>query len=477
MLRTPEQYLESLRDSRCVYYRGERVADVTTHPELSIGAHHCAIDYRLALDPSHQELATYTENRELLHRYFKSPTSAEDLLRRRELIELGTRAGRGVVQLIKEIGTDFLFAHSIVAHQMEERLKTPYHEHLQVYHRLVARADLALAVAQTDVKGDRSLGPSEQEHPDYYIRVVDRQRNGIVVRGAKAHTTNAVFANELIVLPTRNLTEADRDYALAFAVPANARGIKFIVSPFSGEGQSLFHQPVSSRHRMFESLTIFDDVFVPWERVFLCGEWQFAGPLALGFVQFHRFTAVSYKLPLLDLLIGSAMLAAEANGLEKAGHVREKLSRLVAYRETVRALTVAAAHEHRMMAPGVAVPNPVVTNIAKQYFAEHYHSMVQKVQDIAGGLLVTGPSEEDALSPETRGDIIKYLGGRKGFGALNRLKVFNLIRDLMASDFGGYHEVLAIHAEGSLEAQKLTILREFEAATCRAFAAECAGLE
>jgi len=476
-MRTPEQYLESLRDGRSVYYRGERVADVTTHPELSVGARHCAIDYRLALAPAHQELATYEENRETLNRYFKLPVSAEDLLRRRELIELGTRAGRGVVQLIKEIGTDFLFAHTIVARQMEERLRAPYLEHLQVYHRLVARADVALAVAQTDVKGDRSLGPSEQEHLDYYVRVVDRQRDGIVVRGAKAHTTNAVFANELIVLPTRNLTEADKDYALAFAIPANAKGLRFIVSPFSGEGHSTLHHPISSRHRMFDSLTIFDDVVVPWERVFLCGEWQFSGPLALGFVQFHRFTAVSYKLPLLDLLIGGAMLVAEANGIEKAGHVREKLSRLIAYRETVRALTVAAAHEHRMMAPGVAVPNPVVTNIAKQYFAENYHAMVQKVQDIAGGLLVTGPAEEDLASAETKRDIAKYLGGRKGFGATNRLRVFNLIRDLMASDFGGYHEVLAIHAEGSLEAQKLTIFREFETTACRAFAAECAGLE
>src|SRR3990172_1595150 len=158
-MRTPEQYLESLRDGRSVYYRGERVADVTTHPELSVGARHCAIDYRLALAPAHQELATYEENRETLNRYFKLPVSAEDLLRRRELIELGTRAGRGVVQLIKEIGTDFLFAHTIVAHQMAERLKTPYHEHLEVYHRLVARADFAMAVAQTDVKGGRGPGP------------------------------------------------------------------------------------------------------------------------------------------------------------------------------------------------------------------------------------------------------------------------------------------------------------------------------
>ena len=123
------------------------------------------------------------------------------------------------------------------------------------------------------------------------------------------------------------------------------------------------------------------------------------------------------------------------------------------------------------------MPDTTITNIAKQYFAENYHAMVQKVQDIAGGLLVTGPGEEDLVNPETKADVEKYLGGRKGFGAHNRLKLFNLIRDLMASDFGGYHELLAIHAEGSLEAQKITILRGFDAAACRGFAAECANLE
>jgi 4-hydroxybutyryl-CoA dehydratase/vinylacetyl-CoA-Delta-isomerase len=128
------------------------------------------------------------------------------------------------------------------------------------------------------------------------------------------------------------------------------------------------------------------------------------------------------------------------------------------------------------MAPGVAVPNPVTTNVAKQYFAEQYHGMVQKVQDIAGGLLVTGPSEEDLTAPETKAYVERYLGGKKGFGTANRLRVMNLIRDLLTSDFGGYNEVLSIHAEGSLEAQKLTILREFDSAAARAFAAQCAYL-
>jgi aromatic ring hydroxylase len=476
-LRTAEQYLETLRDGRTVYYRGERVADVTSHPWLGVGARHCAIDYAMANDPHHRDLVRYEENGKTLNRFYKLPVSPEDLLRRREMIAEGTRAGRAIVQLIREIGTDFLFAHTIVAHAMQAKGKAPYFERLKAYHRHVAENDLSMAVAQTDVKGDRSLGPTEQEHPDYYVRVVDRQRDGIVVRGAKAHTTNSIYANEIIALPTRNLTEADGDYALAFAIPANTRGLTFIASPLSGGGSSLFHYPISSRHKMVDTLTVFDDVFVPWERVFLCGETVYAGALALGFVEFHRFTAISYKLPLLDLMIGAAMLMAEANGIEKAGHVREKLSRLIAYRETVRSLTVAAAHECSVKGPGVAVPNTTITNIAKQYFAENYHAMVQKVQDIAGGLLVTGPGEEDLANPETKAYLERYLGGKKGFGAVNRLKLMNLIRDLMASDFGGYHELLAIHAEGSLEAQKITILRGFDASACRAFAAECANLE
>ncbi len=476
-LRTVEQYLEGLRDGRAVYYRGERVADVTAHPELAIGARHCAIDYALADDPHHRELARVVEEGRLINRFYKTPRSAEDLLRRRELIAGTTYAGRAIIQLIREIGTDFLFAHAVVSHAMQERMKTPYYERLRAYHRHVADNDLAMAVAQTDVKGDRSLGPKEQEHPDYYLRIVDRQKDGIVVRGCKAHTTSSIYANEIIAIPTRTFGQGDEDYAVAVAVPANTRGLRFIVSPLSGGGRSPFHAPISSRHKIYDTLTVFDDVFVPWDRVLLCGETPYAGALALGFVEFHRFTAVSYKLPLLDLMIGAAMLMAEANGIEKAGHVREKLSRLITYRETVRALTVAAAHEFKLKGPGVAVPDTTITNIAKQYFAENYHVMVQKVQDIAGGLLVTGPGEEDLTNPETKADVEKYLGGRRGFGAHNRLKLFNLIRDLMASDFGGYHELLAIHAEGSLEAQKITILRGFDAAACRAFAAECANLE
>ena len=228
---------------------------------------------------------------------------------------------------------------------------------------------------------------------------------------------------------------------------------------------------------MIDTLTIFDDVFIPNERVFLKGEWEAAGFLANTFVEFHRFTAVSYKPPLCDLFIGAAALLADYNGIAKASHVREKMTKLITYTETVRGLSLAAAHDCRIADSGVAVPNIIFTNLAKFHFANDYHQSVSWVQDIAGGLVVTGPSEADVRNPETSGYIERFLGGVKGVGTEDRLRAINLVRDLTASTFGGYNELLAIHAEGSLEAQKITIFRDYDVERCKSLAKLAIGVE
>ena len=470
-MRTAEQYKQSLRDGREVYFEGQRVEDVTTHPVIGVAVNHAAIDYEIADDPAFRDLAVYKDAQDgrLYSRYFKIPITAEDLLKRSQLIESSTRLGNTLVVLIKEIGTDCLFALLLVAKHMDEKLGTKYLPRVRAIFEHCRDNDLAMAVAQTDVKGDRSRGPTEQTHPDYYVRIVDRRSDGIVVRGAKVHTSVTPNANELFVIPTRNLTEADKDYAVAFCIPLNTRGLKMIASPYGrGHGSSFTH-PVSSGHKMMETLTIFDDVFVPNDRVFLNGEWQFAGALAKTFVEFHRFTAISYKLPLLDLLVGSALLIAEQNGIEKAGHVREKLTWLISYAQTVRMLTKMAAIECTVK-DGIAISNTEVVNIAKLHFASNYHQALMHVQDLAGGLLVTAPGEGDLKNPETRKYIDHYLGGREGVTAEQRLRTLNLISDLTTGEFGGYQAVLAIHAEGSLEAEKLTILREYDQASAKNYA-------
>lgn len=489
-MRSAEQYKASLRDDRTVFFRGRRVEDVTTHPVLKVAVDHAAIDYELADDPGSRPLAVAKDptSGESISRYYLLPRDAEDLRRRGALIEESTRRGATLVVLIKEIGTDALFALQIIARMLDEKTGSHYLPRVRAFYDRCKREDLALAVAQTDVKGDRGRGPSEQVHPDYYVHVVDRNERGIVVRGAKVHTSVSTNANEIIVLPTRALGEADADYAVSFAVPANAPGLKLLASPYGSPAsspggepahKSEFEHPISSRHKMMETLTVFDDVFVPWERVFLCGEWQFAGPLALGFVEFHRFTAVSYKLPLVDALVGTAQLLAEMNGIDRASHVREKIVRLIAYSQTLRALADQAALSCSFQDVGdgkIAVPNQLLINVAKLHFAEGYHQAVRTVQDLAGGLLVTGPGEEDWQSPALQPLLDRFLGGKSGLSTRDRLRTINLVRDLTASDYGGYQEVLAVHAEGSLEAEKLAILRSFDGRSTRAYARWLAGL-
>src|SRR5216117_3559265 len=374
-LRTIEQYKASLRDGRLVYFQGQRVEDVTIHPAICVAVNHAAIDYEIAHDPAHRDLAVYAdrETGQEYSRYFKIPANAEDLLQRSELIEASTRLGRTVVVLVKEIGTDCLFALHLIAKQMDAQLGTKYLPCVRAMFEHCRNNDLAMAVAQTDAKGDRSRGPAEQAHPDYYVRVVDRRPGGIVVRGAKVHTSVTPNANELFVIPTRNLTEADKDYAVSFCIPLNTAGLKQIASPYGAGHDNRFTHPISSRHKMMETLTIFDDVFVPNERIFMNGEWQFAGALAKTFVEFHRFTAISYKLPLLDLLVGAGRLIAEYNGIEKAAHVREKLFWLASYAETTRALTHMACMKAVPVDLGMVIPNPTVVNIAKHHFAAHFH--------------------------------------------------------------------------------------------------------
>jgi aromatic ring hydroxylase len=227
---------------------------------------------------------------------------------------------------------------------------------------------------------------------------------------------------------------------------------------------------------MMETITIFDDVFVPWERVFLAGEYDFAGTLALGFVEYHRFTAVSYKLPLVDALIGSALLMADLNGITRAAHVRDKLTWLISYAETLRALVDMAALRGKADDQGIYAPDALTTNMAKWHFAHNYHEALQHVQDIAGGMLVTGPGVEDFANPDT-GDLLrKYLVGKPGVDGEMRTRAMNMVSDLTTGDFGGYHTVLAIHAEGSLEAEKLMISRAYDSKRTLEYAKKLAGL-
>lgn len=469
-LRTSEQFLNGLRDGREVYYRGQPVRCVPDHPELGVAARHASIDFKMAEDPDFRELAVHRNGNETYSAYYHVPQDGRDLLDRSKLIEAGTVLGATLVILIKEIGTDALFALKRVLARAQDVQGL---ERLDAFYRKCRDGDLALAVAQTDVKGDRSKRPSEQPDPDLYLRVVKERSDGIVVRGAKAHTSCAPYVDEIIVLPSRSMGLNDESWSVAFAVSAATHGLRMFTSDFLHGTDEPFTRPISTKHKMVETLTVFEDVFVPWERVFFHGRPDLAGAAALTFVEFHRFTAVSYKLPLLDALVGAGLAIAQANGVEKAGQVRDKLTWLGGYAETVRGLVELAALRCGVEA-GVAYPHVFTTNMAKWIFARDFHKAIQIVQDLSGGLLVTGPSGYDWGAPEIRPTLDKYLRG--AWPADRRLAILNVIGDLTTRLYGGYQAVLAVHAEGSLEAEKLAMLRAYDSRRALKLVMRLAGL-
>src|SRR5580704_17269207 len=470
-LRTAAQFLAGLRDAREVYYRGQRVPNVVEHPELGVAARHASIDFAMAENPKYRELAVHCEGSDEYSAYYRLPRHSQDLLARSKLIESGTAEGATLVLLIKEIGTDAPFALKRVLGRSGDAQGI---QRVEAFYRRCRDKDLAMAVAQTDAKGDRSKRPLEQSDPDMYVRVVEKRADGIVVSGAKIHTSCTPYVDEVIALPSRSMGAGDEPWTLAFAIPIGPRGLRLYASDYLHGTDDPFTRPISTTHKMVETLTVFDNVFVPWERVFYVDRPDLAGAAALTFVEFHRFTAVSYKLPLLDTLVGAGIAIAKANGIDRAGHVRDKLTWLGGYAETVRGLTQLAALRCGIE-NGVAYPDVFTTNMAKWTFARDFHRAIETLQDLAGGLLVTGPGGMDWNSPEVRPMLEKYLPA--AWPADRRMAIMNLISDLTTRLYGGYQAVLAVHAEGSIEAEKMAMFRAYDPSRPIALAMRLAGLE
>lgn len=453
---SPEQYKESLNDGRIVYYKGEAVKNVATHPDLSVCADLMAIDYEMAEDPAWRDLAVMEDpdTGAVISRYYYKPQTADDLIRAHDLIVKATELGDGYIPLAHDIGADALNAINITATIIGNQ---DYIDRIENYRKVLQEKDLATCAGVTCVKGDRMLRPSDpmQAHPDSYLRVVEKKSEGIVVRGAKIHITGAAYCNDIIAIPCRAMSEADADYAVAFAIPANTKGIRQVCRPFTSRISSL-EFPIDRPVRVHtDSLIIFDDVLVPWDRVFLCGEWQHAATMVYNFALMHRRTGCAYRIPLSEQLLGAAVAIAEYNGIAKAPHVREKITDLIIYVETLRALSKTACYDF-VMRGGVAVPNPIATNMAKYHFAHNYHDVVGIVQDLAGGLLVTAPTYKDYCHPDLHADIDKYLQGIKTVSTENRLRMFDLIRRITSADL----ETICLHGEGSPMAERMTIFME-----------------
>jgi aromatic ring hydroxylase len=463
MIKNGSEYIKSLRDGRTIYYRGTKVDDVTTHPVLSVPISHAKSFFDYREDKDLRKFLTFNDPKlGEISGFYKIPKSSDDLWYRSRLIQETTRLSGGLFNIIQAIGTDALYALMVVSKKLDNNQKN--YNNIIKYYEYLATNDLAVATAQTDVKGDRQKRPSEQSDPDLYVRVVDVRDDGVVVRGSKVHTTQSIASNEIIFLPYRAMVEGDKDHAIAFAIPTNSKGLKMIVRPMIEiEGlPSREDAPLASKHAEAETMTILDDVFVPWERVFMFREWKYAGELANLFALFHRFTAISYRTVEADLYLGAAKLSARYNNIENAPHVRDEIIDSIMYREIMyMAARVSALEPQIDSNTGIAIPNSLYTNIGKLYSNAYFPSVVKDVIDIAGGIISTLPSTEDMSNPQERVYIQKYLRGNSQFTGEERFKLLRFVRELVGGPFTGYMLGWMIHAEGSVAASKIAMLREY----------------
>jgi len=454
---SPEKYIESLKDGRVVYCNGQRIDDVTTDPILKVCRDWVAMDYILNNDPKFQDLLTEVDDEgERVSFALVPQRSREDLLRLREVVKLWARTCYGKPPGAKFVAKDGLNAVTVVSQRIDKKYGTSYAANVESYRKYLQKNDLAFAMGLTDVKGDRGLRPSKQVHPDYYVHIEEEREDGIVVSGAKMHISQAPLCNEILIAPCRAMKEDDRAYAVAFGVPVNAKGLTLIsAEPEITAESTLFDHPIAKSVFINDATLVFDKVFIPKTRVFLKGEWEFAGQVAYMFANFHRLSAETYKAMELELFTGAAAAMAEYNGIEKASHVREKLTWLAMYTEAVEVIGKAAC-EYCMAEEDtdLVYPNPMYANICKFYFADNWHQATKYIQDIAGGIVATCPSSHDYNNPEIHDMLERVLGGKAGIPTEHRLRMVKLIRDLTSC----YEDVLTIHAEGSLEAQKMSIL-------------------
>ena len=474
MIRTPEQYIESLRDGRKIYLNGERIEDITAHPQFKGSINARALSYALYDHPTFKDLLTIEEDGDRYLFLWKQPKSAEELIKRREVYITCMRWGAHM----SGMGPDALAASGIVTAKMDKELGTSYTDAVEDYRKHLRENDPAITGAITDVKGNRGLRPSAQmQHKDFYVRVVDRQKDGIYVSGAKMHISATPSTNELIVSPCRAHREEDKDYAVVFATPVNAEGITLLTSPgyFEEVGEEAeWNWPVNGRRAgVSECLIVFENVFVPWNRVFMCGEWQYSRDQAWLFGVFHRLYGSCHKVISTEQAAGIAALMAEYNGLDRYPHIQEKLAWLAMHAKIVDVMAQAGC-EHPDEYPdlGLVAPNQMYTNIAKYMFANDQHEASKLIGDITGGVASTVFTYKDWMNPEERPFIEKFLAGKDGIPTEHRLKAIRTAKDLI----GHGHDTTVIHAEGSLAAQKMMMYTAADWKRYKAIAKRIAGI-
>jgi 4-hydroxybutyryl-CoA dehydratase/vinylacetyl-CoA-Delta-isomerase len=454
---TGKQYLASLADDRVTYFEGHQIKDLLDEPAFATPARAIAAGYDRCY--SAEPGATNT--------LVLAPRSSDELRQRAEII--------GEMDLALNVTYQSLMTLLTAAPRLSG-VDPIYRDRLQAYVDDAIAADIRIAECITDAKGNRSLPPARQSDSDAYLHVVDRKSDGVVIRGAKLHISAASLCHDLLVMPTKAMKPGEEMYAITCAVPVNSPGVTVINTTYHPKGDDVRHFPVSSRSSMPDGFVVFDDVFVPSERIFLDGETANAAVFAHSLGLWERLGGITAMVRQADELVGLAQLIAEANGLSGVSHIREKIDEMAIHATLLRAGLEAALVHAQATPEGFYYPDELYTNAAKYQGAAEFGRMVRHLHDIAGGSVVTAPSIADLENPETRAYVEKYMRTGTELTGEERLRIFHTIRDLTADAFGGWYLVTNLQSGGGLFAQRIVTRRHYDMARATSYARQAAGI-
>ena len=462
-IRTGEEYIESLkgRDLK-VYLFGELVKEPVSHPMIRPSINAVARTYDLAVEEEELASSQSSISGERVNRFLHIAESAEDLVLQNKMQrKLGQLTGTCFQRCV---GMDALNSLHSTTFEIDEKHETKYHERLLEFIKMVQHENLVIGGAMTDMKGDRSLTPSEQEDPDLFLHIVDRDDKGVYVTGAKGHQTGTINSHWMIVMPTMRLLEDDKDYAIVGALPVDAPGLTYIYGRQSCDTRSMEPGDIdvgNSEYGGQETMVIFDRVFIPNEMIFMDGEYEFASMLVERFTCYHRRSYVC-KTGLGDVLIGAAAAIAEYNGVPKVSHIKDKIIEMTHLNESIYAAGIAASYQSHKMKSGVFLNDDMLANVCKHNVTRLPYELARLAQDVAGGILVTLPSEAEFRSAETGPLLKKYLKGKSGIEVENRMRILRLIENMtMGRNAVGYLTE-SMHGAGSPQAQRIQIARQMQ---------------
>jgi 4-hydroxybutyryl-CoA dehydratase/vinylacetyl-CoA-Delta-isomerase len=475
-IKSSEDYLQSLRGRNLkIYLMGQLIEEPVDHPMMRPSINAMAMTYELETEKPDLATALSPYTGEPVNRFLHVAMQAQDVVQQNQLQRcLGQLTGTCFQRCV---GMDALNALYSVTYEIDQKYGTPYHTRLKSFIREMQLHNYVVGGAMTDVKGDRSQAPSAQADPDMYLHVSKRTKDGVTVRGAKAHQTGAVNSHWLVVMPTLRLQPTEADYAIVGALPVDAPGITYVIGRQSCDTRGLESDLEAGNARFSgqEALVIFEDAFIPNELIFMNGETDFTAMLVERFTAFHRRSYVC-KAGVGDVLIGAAATMAEYNGVEKASHIRDKLVEMTHLNETIYATGMASSYLSHETASGAYLCDELLANVCKQNVTRITYEMARLAQDLAGGLLVTLPSEADYKQPQTGALLEKYLKGRTDVPTENRMRMLRLIENLTLGRNAVGYLTESLHGAGSPQAQRIQIQRQMDLAGKQNMAKKLAGI-